>query len=137
MTTRRLPATVRTREARHLPTLSLRNQRHFPCISQIASLFRAYDVRGIVGETLTAADFLSIGHAFASHVADVCQTRTPLIVVMRDGRESSPNLSEAFIEGMLRAGAHVLDAGMGPTPDVLLRHPPPQCGWQRDDYRLA
>lgn len=81
-----------------------------------ASLFRAYDVRGIVGETLAAADFLSIGHAYASHVADVCQTRTPLIVALRDGRESSPNLSEAFIEGMLRAGARVLDAGMGPTP---------------------
>lgn len=81
-----------------------------------SSLFRAYDVRGIVGETLDAADFMSIGHAFASHVADVCQTRTPLIVAMRDGRESSPNLSEAFIEGMLRAGARVLDAGLGPTP---------------------
>ncbi len=80
------------------------------------SLFRAYDVRGIVGETLEAADFISIGHAFASHVADACQTRTPLIVAVRDGRESSPNLSEAFIEGMLRAGAHVLDAGVGPTP---------------------
>ena len=80
------------------------------------SLFRAYDVRGIVGDTLSAADFISIGHAFASHVADTCQTRTPLIVTVRDGRESSPNLSEAFIEGMLRAGAHVLDAGVGPTP---------------------
>ncbi len=81
-----------------------------------ASLFRAYDVRGIVGETLEAADFLSIGQAFASHVADKCQTRTPLIVVMRDGRESSPNLAEAMVEGMLKAGAHVLDGGMGPTP---------------------
>ncbi|MDX2095574.1 MAG: phosphomannomutase/phosphoglucomutase [Alphaproteobacteria bacterium] len=80
------------------------------------SLFRAYDVRGIVGETLSATDFLAIGHAFASHVADACQTRTPLIVALRDGRESSPNLIEAFIEGMLRAGAHVLDAGVGPTP---------------------
>lgn len=80
------------------------------------SLFRAYDVRGIVGVTLSAPDFLAIGHAFASHVADVCQTRTPLIVALRDGRESSPNLMEAFIEGMLRAGAHVLDAGVGPTP---------------------
>jgi phosphomannomutase len=39
-----------------------------------------------------------------------------LIVALRDGRESSPNLMEAFIEGMLRAGAHVLDAGVGPTP---------------------
>jgi phosphomannomutase len=81
-----------------------------------ASLFRAYDVRGIVGETLEAADFISIGHAFASHVADTCQTRTPLIVAYRDGRESSPGLLEAMIEGMLRAGAHVLDGGMGPTP---------------------
>lgn len=80
------------------------------------SLFRAYDVRGIVGETLEAADYISIGHAFASYVADQCQTRTPLLVVMRDGRASSPNLAEAMIEGMLRAGAHVLDAGMGPTP---------------------
>lgn len=81
-----------------------------------ASLFRAYDVRGIVGETLEAADFIAIGHAFASHVGEVCQTRTPLIVAVRDGRESSPNLCEAMVEGMLRAGAHVLDAGMGPTP---------------------
>lgn len=81
-----------------------------------ASLFRAYDVRGIVGETLSAQDFLAIGHAFASHVAEVCQTRTPLIVAVRDGRESSPNLSEAMIEGMLQAGAHVLDGGLGPTP---------------------
>jgi len=79
-------------------------------------LFRAYDVRGIVGVTLSAADFLAIGQAYASHVAEVCQTRTPLIVAVRDGRESSPNLSEAFIEGMMRAGAHVLDAGVGPTP---------------------
>lgn len=80
------------------------------------SLFRAYDVRGIVGETLSAADFLAIGQAYASHVADVCQTRTPLIVLMRDCRASSPGLAEAMAEGMLRAGAHVLDAGVGPTP---------------------
>jgi len=80
------------------------------------SLFRAYDVRGIVGETLEAADFIAIGHAFASHVAETVQCRTPLIIAMRDGRASSPNLMEAMIEGMLRAGAHVLDAGMGPTP---------------------
>jgi len=80
------------------------------------SLFRAYDIRGIVEESLVAEDFISIGHAFASHVGDICQTRTPLIVAMRDGRASSPNLAEAMIEGMLKAGAHVLDAGMGPTP---------------------
>ena len=80
------------------------------------SLFRAYDIRGIVDVSLHAADFISVGHAFASHVADQCQTRTPLIVVMRDGRASSPGLAEAMIEGLLRAGAHVLDGGIGPTP---------------------
>jgi phosphomannomutase len=81
-----------------------------------ATLFRAYDVRGIVGKDLSADDFLNIGHAFASHVADTCQCRTPLIVVMRDARASSPTLMEAMVEGMLKAGAHVLDGGVGPTP---------------------
>jgi len=80
------------------------------------SLFRAYDVRGIVGESLSAADFISIGHAFGSRVAEDCQCRTPLIVVMRDGRDSSPGLAEAMIEGLIHAGAHVLDGGVGPTP---------------------
>lgn len=81
-----------------------------------ASLFRAYDLRGIVGESLSEADFLAIGHAFGSEVAEHAQCRTPMIVVMYDGRTSSPALAEAMIEGLLRAGAHVLDGGMGPTP---------------------
>lgn len=81
-----------------------------------SSLFRAYDIRGIVGETLEAEDFLHIGQAFGSHVSEHAQCRTPMIVTMRDARASSPNLSENMIEGMLKAGAHVLDAGVGPTP---------------------
>ncbi len=80
------------------------------------SLFRAYDIRGIVGEALAADDFLAIGQAFASYVSENAQCRTPMIVAVRDTRASSPNLSEAMIEGMLKAGAHVLDAGIGPTP---------------------
>lgn len=80
------------------------------------SLFRAYDIRGIIDDTLTAEDFLHIGQAFASYVAEQCQTRTPMIIAMHDARASSPNLSEAMIEGMLKAGAHVLDGGLGPTP---------------------
>jgi len=81
-----------------------------------ASLFRAYDIRGVVGENLSADDFTAIGHAFATHVSEQAQCRTPMIVLMYDGRVSSPTLAEAMIEGMLRAGAHVLDGGMGPTP---------------------
>lgn len=81
-----------------------------------ASLFRAYDIRGVVGQNLNPADFLAIGHAFATHISENAQCRTPMIVVMYDGRTSSPALAEAMIEGMVRAGAHVLDGGMGPTP---------------------
>ncbi len=81
-----------------------------------SSLFRAYDVRGVVEKDLTAEDFLLIGHAFGSHVAELCSCRTPLIVVMRDARASSPNLMEAMVEGLLKAGAHVLDGSEGPTP---------------------
>lgn len=80
------------------------------------SLFRAYDIRGIVEESLTAEDFLHIGQAFASYVSEKAQCRTPMIVAMRDARASSPNLYEAMVEGMLKAGAHVLDGGVGPTP---------------------
>ena len=81
-----------------------------------ASLFRAYDIRGIVDDNLSAEDFLQIGQAFASHVSEQAQCRTPMIVAMHDARASSPNLFEAMVEGMLKAGAHVLDAGLGPTP---------------------
>ena len=80
------------------------------------SLFRAYDIRGIANETLAAGDFLAIGQAFASHVAEHTQCRTPMIVLMRDGRLSSPDLADAMAEGLQRGGAHVLDGGLGPTP---------------------
>lgn len=81
-----------------------------------ASLFRAYDVRGIYGKTLTDADFFAIGQAFASHVIDVVNCRTPQIILMRDGRHSSPTLAQAMREGLASSGATVLDAGIGPTP---------------------
>ena len=81
-----------------------------------ASLFRAYDIRGIVGKTLHESDFYAIGQAFASHVIDTVNCRTPQIVLMRDGRHSSPALAQAMREGMASSGATVLDAGIGPTP---------------------
>lgn len=81
-----------------------------------ASLFRAYDVRGIVGETLHTSDFCAIGHAFATHLAIVQHVTHPRVVLLRDGRLSSPALADAMREGMLRAGAEVLDGGIGPTP---------------------
>jgi phosphomannomutase len=79
-------------------------------------IFRAYDVRGIVGESLHADDFRAIGQAFGSHVANHAQIAQPNIVVMRDGRLSSPLLAGAMMEGLLAAGCHVHDGGVGPTP---------------------
>lgn len=81
-----------------------------------SSLFRAYDIRGIVGQSLHAHDMRAIGHAFASEVIDRQQTRKPTIVLVRDGRLSSPMLADALAEGMIASGAQVIDCGVGPSP---------------------
>lgn len=81
-----------------------------------SSLFRAYDLRGIVGETLHAADMLAVGHALASEVIDRTHRTQPTIVLARDGRLSSPALARAMRDGLMAAGAHVIDIGIGPSP---------------------
>lgn len=80
-----------------------------------ASILREYDIRGIVGETLTVAAAEAIGQAFASIVADGGLAH-PRICVGCDGRLSSPDLKAAVIAGARRAGADVMDVGLGPTP---------------------
>ncbi len=82
------------------------------------TILREYDIRGIVGETLSEADARAIGRAFASLVAQRLGVDQPRLVTGRDGRESSPSLSAAVIEGMVQAGAVVTDVGLGPTPMV-------------------
>jgi phosphomannomutase/phosphoglucomutase len=77
------------------------------------AIFRAYDIRGIVGETLTIPLVHDIGRAFASEAKEKgCRT----IVIGRDGRLSSPELSDALAKGIMSTGCHVLDVGMVPTP---------------------
>lgn len=80
------------------------------------SILRAYDIRGVVGQTLSEADAYAIGQTFATMIARENNTNTPKIATARDGRLSSPALSKALIQGMTDAGAHVLDTGVGPTP---------------------
>lgn len=80
-----------------------------------ASILREYDIRGIVGETLGAADAAAIGQAFATMVAGNGLVH-PRICVACDGRLSSPDLKAAVIQGARRAGATVIDTGLGPTP---------------------
>ncbi|MBL6985896.1 MAG: phosphomannomutase/phosphoglucomutase [Methylobacter sp.] len=76
-------------------------------------IFRAYDIRGIVGKTLTKDVVYEIGLAFGTQAkAQGCKT----VVVGRDGRISSPSLAEALSKGIIATGLNVLDIGMVPTP---------------------
>jgi phosphomannomutase len=77
------------------------------------TILREYDIRGIVGETLFAADAKAIGQAFGAMCAKQGGRR---VAVGRDGRLSSPDLAAALIEGLMAAGMAVEDVGLGPTP---------------------
>ena len=78
-----------------------------------AEIFRAYDIRGIVGRTLTAAITRDIGRALGSVGRS---RRAATFAICRDGRLSGPELSNALMEGLTAAGADAIDIGMGPTP---------------------
>lgn len=77
------------------------------------SIFRAYDIRGIVGETLTPEIVLQIGLAIGSEAAKRGQAT---ICVGYDGRLSSPELAEALISGLVKTGREVINIGQVPTP---------------------
>jgi phosphomannomutase len=81
-----------------------------------ASILREYDIRGIVGETLSAADAEAIGKAFATMSARIKNTTAPKIAVGRDGRMSSPELEAALVAGIKSTGAGGGRIGTGPTP---------------------
>ena len=80
------------------------------------NIFRAYDIRGEMDVTLSSELATLLGQAFASFVAEKTENPHPVIVTARDGRESSPVLSEALVAGLTDAGAQVKDCDMGPTP---------------------
>ncbi len=79
------------------------------------SVFRQYDVRGIVGEQLTPEFAGALGRAFASAAWDKVG-HAPVIAVGRDNRPSGPALAEAFRQGVADAGGIAVDVGMLPTP---------------------
>ena len=81
------------------------------------SVLRAYDIRGIVGETLGPDDAMALGRAFACRVRAIRESCR--IVVGRDGRLTSPALEAALVNGLCAAGAAVIRVGVGPTPMVL------------------
>ena len=77
-------------------------------------ILRAYDVRGVVGESLDEADARALGRAFATLLRETAHT--PAVCVGRDGRLTSPALEAALVEGLRAAGADVATVGLGPTP---------------------
>lgn len=76
-------------------------------------IFKAYDIRGIVGKTVTPENVEKIGHAIGSEAR---ARNLTAIAIGRDGRLSGPELSQALAHGIRNSGIDVLDVGMVATP---------------------
>ncbi|HSI95357.1 MAG: phosphomannomutase/phosphoglucomutase, partial [Methylophilaceae bacterium] len=90
-------------------------------------IFKAYDIRGIVGKTLTPEIVEAIGQAIGSEATARRQTQ---ICIGYDGRLSGPELAAALARGIRKAGVHVIDLGMVATPMVYFAacHLGTNCG---------
>jgi len=87
-------------------------KRSLPAVELVESIFRAYDIRGIVGETLDASVARQVGQAVGTLTLE--QQVGP-VVVARDGRDSGPDLVKGMIEGIASTGCDVVDIGAVPT----------------------
>jgi len=77
------------------------------------TILREYDIRGIVGDTLTEADAYALGRTYASKaLGEAART----IAVGRDGRTHSGMLEAELIRGLRDGGINVMQIGMGPSP---------------------
>jgi phosphomannomutase len=81
-------------------------------MSMLDTIFKAYDIRGVVPDQLNADLARSIGSAFARFA------KSPMVVVARDMRASGVDLSRAFAEGLTAAGVDVVDLGMASTDEL-------------------
>jgi phosphomannomutase/phosphoglucomutase len=76
-------------------------------------IFKAYDIRGIVGKSLTVEAVRTIGQALGSEARE---RGLKTIAIGRDGRLSGPELAAALADGITSAGVDVVDIGCVPTP---------------------
>ncbi len=76
-------------------------------------IFKAYDIRGVVGRTLTPAIVHAVGQALGTLALE---RGRDTLVVGRDGRLSGPLLASALADGIRASGAAVVDVGMVATP---------------------
>jgi phosphomannomutase/phosphoglucomutase len=79
------------------------------------SIFKAYDIRGIAGKTLSKDMAYDIGRAIGSEVKE---KNIKTIIVGRDGRTSSPVLANSLSKGIISTGVNVMDIGLVPSPVV-------------------
>ncbi|HEU0157222.1 MAG TPA: phosphomannomutase/phosphoglucomutase [Stellaceae bacterium] len=77
------------------------------------TILREYDIRGVVGETLSAADARALGRAYAVTLVAAGGRR---VAVGYDGRLTSPELEAALVDGLATEGVDVVRIGCGPTP---------------------
>jgi phosphomannomutase/phosphoglucomutase len=90
-----------------------------------SEIFRTYDIRGVVGRTLTPQIVREIGRALGSFARE---RGAATFAIGRDGRLSGPALVDALAEGLLAAGADVIDVGMAPTPVIYFAAHHLNCG---------
>jgi len=76
-------------------------------------IFKAYDIRGIVGKSLTPEIVEAIGHAIGS---EATSRKQHSIAIGRDGRLSGPEFAKALARGIQKSGINVIDVGMVATP---------------------
>ncbi|MFW5431336.1 MAG: phosphomannomutase/phosphoglucomutase [Methylophilaceae bacterium] len=90
-------------------------------------IFKAYDIRGIVGKTLTPEIVESIGHAIGS---EAVARKQKTVCVGYDGRLSGPSLASALSKGIRQAGIDVINLGLVATPVVYFAayHLKTDCG---------
>ena len=77
------------------------------------SIFKAYDIRGVVPSTVNEAMAQALGRAFGTVALREGQSK---IAIGRDGRLSGPALSAALMRGLVEVGVEVIDIGMSTTP---------------------
>lgn len=89
-------------------------------VESVNAVIKAYDVRGVVGEQIDADFVRDVGSSFARLVRDEQTGREPVtrIAIGHDMRESSPELSRAFADGVTAQGLDVVHIGLASTDQL-------------------
>jgi len=95
-----------------LEKANVHRKKVLPPVELVESIFRAYDIRGIVGQTLDADVAYQVGQVVGTLTLE--QDAAP-VVVARDGRDSGVDLSQGLINGVASTGCDVVDIGAVPT----------------------